>query len=558
MRTARLLLSFILAFLSTMHLEAADEGLRIVYPPDRCAVKGEQIRLVGLVKDPSTKSVTCQVKGGEVIGGPSVAVNAGAFTVSIRLKKGLNEVSVSDQGGRSTRKVSVFLAKEESKAPEGFSPYFTHSPLEKDEQCQNCHNLKGPSPSYRKMIPSATCVSAQCHPQMGKGKHVHGPVGGGTCVACHNPHGSSNKKIVTRSGAEGCYVCHDSKREEFKGKKVVHSPVASGGCTDCHDPHQSNSKYQLKGASQRDLCFNCHDSGLAKQTHVHTPLKDGECTACHQVHVSPNEKLLTSPPDKICFSCHEDMEKGTAGKYVHKPVKKSCQSCHDPHSSSQKGQLRKPPNKLCADCHGQSKAMKTMATAKVAHPPVQKGECASCHAVHFGDFEKLLKAPLQDICFTCHKDLGESVKVSKFPHGPVSQNDCAACHETHGSAFPRILRSYFPAEFYVSYKTDNYAICFNCHNKDIALHPKTKELTGFRNGDRNLHFVHVNKDSKGRSCKACHEVHSGNQAKHIREEVPFGNMWSYPIRYTPTSTGGGCVVGCHKPLTYDRTSPVGY
>jgi predicted CXXCH cytochrome family protein len=202
--------------------------------------------------------------------------------------------------------------------------------------------------------------------------------------------------------------------------------------------------------------------------------------------------------------------------------------------------------------------MQTIAEAKVSHQPVKKGDCSSCHVSHFTDFEKLLKAPLKEICFTCHKELGEKVGADKFHHGPVSVNDCAGCHETHGSAYPRILRSYFPAEFYIPYKTENYAICFDCHSKEIALNAKTTALTDFRNGESNLHFLHVNKEKRGRSCKACHEVHSGNQAKHIREEVPYGKKWSYPIHYTKTPTGGTCVVGCHKPLSYDRKKPLKY
>ncbi|PLX46332.1 MAG: cytochrome C, partial [Deltaproteobacteria bacterium] len=73
-----------------------------------------------------------------------------------------------------------------------------------------------------------------------------------------------------------------------------------------------------------------------------------------------------------------------------------------------------------------------------------------------------------------------------------------------------------------------------------------------------LHYLHVNKDPKGRSCKACHEVHAGNQDKHIRKEVPFGAKWKLPVNYTKTDTGGNCVVGCHKPKDYDRENPVTY
>ena len=557
MRRAFFLLVLVSVYLSTSYSWTADEGLRIVYPTNSSIVKNERIRVVGLVKDPSTKNVTCQVKGGEVLGNASIPVNAGGFSVLVSLKKGLNEISISAPSGRAFQKVSVFFSKDEGKAPEGFRRYYSHSPVEGEGQCEDCHNLKGGSPGYQNIIPSATCQTGQCHPKMGKDKFVHGPVGAGTCIVCHNPHGSPNKGMVTRQGGQMCYICHEAEKEKFKGK-VVHYPVAEGDCTGCHDPHQSKTKYQLKGASQQALCSTCHDVAN-RGSHVHTPVKMGECTECHQVHTSPNQKLLNSPREKICVSCHDDIEQGMSKKFVHKPVaQKGCPTCHDPHSSPNVAQLRKPSWKLCAECHEGSNALKAISTAKFSHPPVQKGECTGCHNLHSSDFAKLLKAPMQDICFTCHKELAEKVKTSKFPHGPVMENDCSQCHEVHGSSNPRILKAYFPAEFYVPYKTENYSICFECHNQDIALQPKTKELTNFRNGDRNLHFLHVNKDKRGRSCKACHEVHAGNQKMHIREQVPYGDTWSYPIRYTQTSTGGSCVVGCHKPQSYDRVKPVSY
>ena len=79
-------------------------------------------------------------------------------------------------------------------------------------------------------------------------------------------------------------------------------------------------------------------------------------------------------------------------------------------------------------------------------------------------------------------------------------------------------------------------------------------MTGFRNGDANLHYLHVNRE-KGRSCRACHDEHASDQPKHIRESVPFGR-WVMRTQYTKTDTGGGCMTGCHTPYKYDRESPV--
>ena len=101
-------------------------------------------------------------------------------------------------------------------------------------------------------------------------------------------------------------------------------------------------------------------------------------------------------------------------------------------------------------------------------------------------------------------------------------------------------------------------MCFGCHNKEVATKEFTETLTDFRNGKLNLHFLHVNRE-KGRSCKACHEVHAGSQEKHIAKDVPYGKSnWMLPINYTKTETGGSCVVGCHKVKPYDRKNPIKY
>jgi len=211
---------------------------------------------------------------------------------------------------------------------------------------------------------------------------------------------------------------------------------------------------------------------------------------------------------------------------------------------------------LCYKCH--TRVKEHIETSAVQHTALKKGECTNCHTAHSSNYPRQLKAPARDNCYVCHTELGALVAASKFQHGPIKQNDCYACHDPHGSNYTQVLKKEFPENFYMPYKTEYYALCFDCHNKDIALNQFTTKLTDFRNGDTNMHFLHVNKDPKGRSCKACHEVHAGNQQKHIRLEVPFGKKWTLPVQFTKTETGGRCVVGCHKPKDYDRVNPVTY
>ena len=86
---------------------------------------------------------------------------------------------------------------------------------------------------------------------------------------------------------------------------------------------------------------------------------------------------------------------------------------------------------------------------------------------------------------------------------------------------------------------------------------ETTDLTDFRNGSSNLHYLHVSKPEKGRTCRACHAPHASAGPKHIRETVSYG-VWEIPIQFKKTDTGGSCQPGCHRPKAYDRASPVTY
>jgi hypothetical protein len=115
------------------------------------------------------------------------------------------------------------------------------------------------------------------------------------------------------------------------------------------------------------------------------------------------------------------------------------------------------------------------------------------------------------------------------------------------------LTESYPALFYAPFKVDTFKLCFRCHSQDLALKPTGTGLTKFRNGEKNLHFLHVNQE-KGRTCRACHEVHASTRPAHIRDAVPFGNSgWMLKINFEQTPNGGSCAPGCHAPKTYDRT-----
>jgi predicted CXXCH cytochrome family protein len=218
---------------------------------------------------------------------------------------------------------------------------------------------------------------------------------------------------------------------------------------------------------------------------------------------------------------------------------------------------------LCGKCH--EKIVRDQQTAAVKHSPVtEEPACMNCHDPHAAQENKLLLADGVDICLKCHDktvkaekqefaDMKQLLAANPYPHGPIQSRDCSACHNPHGSPYFRLLTNQYPQDFYAPFFISNYDLCFRCHDAALATEERTTSATEFRDGDRNLHFVHVNRTSHGRTCRSCHEVHASATPKHIGATVPFGD-WKLPVKYEKTENGGSCAPGCHAVQKYDRQS----
>ncbi len=275
--------------------------------------------------------------------------------------------------------------------------------------------------------------------------------------------------------------------------------------------------------------------------------------------------LFSRGPD-LCVQCHESMRTRLTQKaHVHPPVKEECTTCHDPHGAGNNMMLKASPPGLCVECHDAIEEV--MEDSAVTHDALTTGKsCSGCHQPHASDVEHILLIQPMDLCLSCHdKPLksgdGQVLNIAQLlldnpnHHGPIVQKNCTGCHNVHGGESFRMLVEEFPAGFYAPFDKDSYALCFSCHEPDLVLDEKTDTLTNFRNGEENLHFRHVNRKVKGRTCKACHNVHASRQEKLITETVPFGE-WHLPLNYQQTSTGGSCQPGCHRKYRYDREKPV--
>ena len=395
-----------------------------------------------------------------------------------------------------------------------------------------------------------TCQSAQCHATLLQASSVHEATE--SCDTCHEsvatPHPQKGKATFKLNAEEPalCTTCH----EPFGAKAQVHEPVRGGSCTACHSPHASNHEHLLL-KPQKELCADCHSEPGAAQF-AHGPVEAGDCTACHAAHESDTQPLLARPGDALCVECHSDVgDLVRAKKNKHPALDDGCTSCHQPHGGAHPKLLAEAGPALCFKCHDE--IAEKVQKAPVVHAAVtsQKG-CAACHSPHAAEQKGLLLQPEKEICLGCHdKVLTPAMTVL---HGPIRDGSCTACHEPHGGTEANLLVGGFPATAYVPYTDTAYALCFKCHKRDLLQYPDTSFATNFRDGERNLHYLHVNNAQKGRSCALCHNLHGGTNAALVAESVTFGS-WKLPLKFVPTESGGSCSPGCHRPAVYDRKNP---
>ena len=407
----------------------------------------------------------------------------------------------------------------------------------------------------------ASCVDAECHANYREAKYVHSPVVLKACNVCHVTVEDRHVFKLVATDEKLCTFCHKLKLKNF-----VHEPIAKGECLKCHDSHSSEFPFLVKVDPGKELCFTCHEKTEKFQgkKYTHAPAEEGACILCHVNHSSWNKNLLIRGGRELCIFCHKkEFDAMLKMRHVHKPViEEDCQKCHDPHGSNNPMMITKSEPEFCYDCH-EDIANIIKNSANVHEATIVGKSCSNCHAAHASSLPRLLAKPMYDVCLSCHNEkikgrdgtmLGNIAKLMEdnpFKHGPIQQNNCIACHSPHGSNIFRRLVSYFPEEFYAPFDLKEYNLCFQCHPKDTFLEERTTALTNFRDGDLNLHFLHVNKEEKGRTCRACHEIHASKQKAHVRAEVPYGN-WEFPLVFKANADGGTCAAGCHDEEKYGR------
>ena len=102
-----------------------------------------------------------------------------------------------------------------------------------------------------------------------------------------------------------CVNCHRDKVAKLD--KSGHMPVREGKmeCSSCHNPHGSTNVRLLKtGNTINESCTSCHAEKRGPYLFEHAGITGDSCATCHDPHGSSNDRMLVAKLPFLCQRCH--------------------------------------------------------------------------------------------------------------------------------------------------------------------------------------------------------------------------------------------------------------
>lgn len=443
------------------------------------------------------------------------------------------------------------------------------------------------------------------------------------CTSCHDPHLPTYKFLVKDNARGAlCTTCHQkpgwigSRHEASLAPYPATGVTAVGdlGCLACHAPHNGSSPSRLLQTSnqsfgtpfpwaEENVCFSCHQSGgtgidpsrgraapdirtqMQKTTHHPVELKTDEHQPIFTTHVPEPETVLNTVKHVECADCHNPHRVQALPGNVHEGSKgislsgsvviddattdlkqyEVCFRCHgDTFATFIPPAATRPPS-------GSNKRLEFQTTNGAFHPVGGPGRNQSTflNNVLDGPDGQLKGNDWQGnrlnrfstlLCTDCHNgeqtaDVNGSARNS--PSGPKGP---------HGSQNPRLLRANYSFAVgsnagapFPSYNTNNFALCFLCHDEQRLRGATVNRSNFFQPGNvgagrGNLHNLHL-VDKTNANCIECHyNIHSNVQAANTDYKNIASSSPSHLINFAPTVSA----FGANDPYYGDRPTKPRY
>jgi DmsE family decaheme c-type cytochrome len=158
-----------------------------------------------------------------------------------------------------------------------------------------------------------------------------------SCVTCHSVHQPKSEKAQLKAvNQQGqCVTCHRDKVAKLD--RSGHMPVREGKmeCSSCHNPHGSTNVRLLKvGTNVNESCTSCHAEKRGPYLFEHASITGDGCTTCHDPHGSSNDRMLVAKLPFLCQRCHihtkhpSTIYDNNVAQSSNRLFSRSCVTCH--------------------------------------------------------------------------------------------------------------------------------------------------------------------------------------------------------------------------------------
>jgi len=159
--------------------------------------------------------------------------------------------------------------------------------------CTSCHSVHHEPeqpvlPTALRGLDAASTACYSCHEdtftQFRFNESHRLAEGAVSCASCHDPHAPRSGMRLGGFQQSVCRKCHADKDGPFV---FEHAATRVEGCSACHTPHGSANRHMLTHQDNGALCYTCH--ATAPQFHLGFgpgPARFDERTVCTNCHVT--------------------------------------------------------------------------------------------------------------------------------------------------------------------------------------------------------------------------------------------------------------------------------